>query len=104
MLTSTEEAVNIGENVTLSCNISSVSELTKIVWFKNNIEFISNFNRSKYDGGTQQDPSLTIHSVQITDEGNYTCNATNAAEHIGRSKSIHLTVFEGKLNLRRNDI
>lgn len=98
MLTSKEEAVNIGDYVTLSCNISSVAELTKIVWSKNNIEF--DLNRTKDDdrfsGGTLQDPSLTINYVQITDEGNYSCKATNAAEQTGWSKPVLLSVFEGK--------
>ncbi|VDI54606.1 Hypothetical predicted protein [Mytilus galloprovincialis] len=98
VLTSKEETVTIGEYVTLSCNISSVSKLTKVVWYKNNIEFNFNANgtkdNDKFIGGTLQDPSLTIYSVQITDEGNYICNASNAADKTGWSKPVHLSVFE----------
>ncbi|XP_063447807.1 cell adhesion molecule 4-like [Mytilus trossulus] len=100
VLTSEEEAVNIGDNVTLSCNISSVSKLTKVVWSKDNIEFNLNVNHTEDNeilsgGRTLQDHSLTINSVQITDEGNYTCNATNAAEQTGWSDPLHLSVIEG---------
>ncbi|CAG2227900.1 unnamed protein product [Mytilus edulis] len=91
------EAVTVGENVIIPCNISSVSELTKVVWSKDSIEFNLNTNRTEEDNrfskGTLQDPSLTIYSVQMTDEGNYTCNATNAAEQTGWNKPVHLTVF-----------
>ncbi|CAC5361161.1 unnamed protein product [Mytilus coruscus] len=83
------EAVNIGEHVTLSCNISSVSKLKKIVWYKDNIDFNLNTSHTKDDdrlsGGTLQSPSLTIYSVQQKDEGNYTCKATNTAEKTGWS-------------------
>lgn len=93
------EAVTVGENVIIPCNISSVSELTKVVWSKDSIEFNLNANRTEEDNrfskGTLQDPSLTIYSVQMTDEGNYTCNATNAAEQTGWNKPVHLTVFGG---------
>ncbi|VDI34064.1 Hypothetical predicted protein [Mytilus galloprovincialis] len=101
VLTLKEEAVNIGDNVTLSCNISSVSKLTKVVWSKNNIEVNLNANRTeddaRFSGGTLQDHSLTIYSVQIMDEGNYSCNASNAAKQTGWSNQVHLTIFEESL-------
>lgn len=96
---STVGDVIVGINITISCDISSVSNLATINWMKDSITLTLNNNITKdtvkWSGGTLLSPSLNIYFIQKEDEGNYSCIATNAAKHTGRSKPVHLTVSEG---------
>ncbi|GIY86351.1 vitamin K-dependent protein C [Caerostris darwini] len=62
--TSTNISATFGSNLSLSCEIGSLS--AKIYWLKNN-EIVSD----KY--GTYSKSYLNISNVQLIDEGNYTC-------------------------------
>lgn len=89
----------MGINITISCNISSVSKLTTINWIKDSmpLPLISDLqnNHVKWSGGALLSPSLNIYFIKKEDEGNYSCIATNAANHTGMSKPVHITVSEG---------
>lgn len=50
---------------------------------------------SKYSGGTVGTPSLSVKNVQLTDVGNYRCQAQNTAG-IGQSEHmIYLDLRQG---------
>jgi hypothetical protein len=74
--------VQTGNNVTLSCNVSSSLPLTAVEWEKNSNGTIttinSNTNTEKYSGSSTNTPSLTIFYTELSDAGIYTCFASNS--------------------------
>nr|XP_022324737.1 hemicentin-1-like isoform X38 [Crassostrea virginica] len=83
---------NFGQDVTLQCNVTSVSTLTQVTWRKYingspNVLVVS--GSAHYSGGNTIIPSLTIHTLSFSDSGNYDCSATNIA---GTSTSSQMTL------------
>lgn len=83
---------NFGQDVTLQCNVTSVSTLTQVTWRKYingspNVLVVS--GSAHYSGGNTFTPSLTIHTLSFSDSGNYDCSATNIA---GTSTSSQMTL------------
>ncbi|CAH1272458.1 LRIT2 [Branchiostoma lanceolatum] len=87
----------VGENVTMYCNATGFNRPT-ITW---TLPVVSPSgipaNRQHHDISTTSldynsaESTLTIIHVQVTDQGNYTCHASNAAGE--DSVSLHLTVI-----------
>ena len=87
--------VQTGNNVTLSCNLSSSLPLTAVEWEKNSNGTIttinSNTNTEKYSGSSTNTPSLTIFYTELSDAGIYTCFASNS-DGTGKSDMTTLMV------------
>ncbi|VDI34068.1 Hypothetical predicted protein [Mytilus galloprovincialis] len=83
-----------GTNITIPCNVSPTSEVTKISWYKNN-STLDIYGNDRFSGGTISAPSLKIFFVEENDEGNYTCQAMNPVG-IGKSVPIHMQVLPDK--------
>ena len=70
-----------GQSHTITCSISSISEITDITWIKTTAVGYEIVNvvgvEGKFSGGTLSDPSLTINNIVKSDEGTYVCRATN---------------------------
>uniref|UniRef100_A0A8W8MVN0 Cartilage matrix protein n=1 Tax=Magallana gigas TaxID=29159 RepID=A0A8W8MVN0_MAGGI len=81
-----------GSTVILRCYVASPTSYS-ITWSyqKNGVTSVVNTgDTSKYSGGNSLAPYLTVKNVQVTDIGNYRCQATNTAG-IGKSATmIHL--------------
>ncbi|VDI31519.1 Hypothetical predicted protein [Mytilus galloprovincialis] len=84
----------IGSNITLICNITSLTEEIDVTWFKNRVIL----NKSQTDtsqsiGGSVFLHTLTLNFLGVDNEGNYSCKATNKAGD-GWSELVHLSLFE----------
>nr|XP_034319369.1 protein eyes shut homolog [Crassostrea gigas] len=90
-----------GSTVILRCYVASPTSYS-ITWSyqKNGVTSVVNTgDTSKYSGGNSLAPYLTVKNVQVTDIGNYRCQATNTAG-IGKSATmIHLDLSPGYPNL-----
>ncbi|CAG2194109.1 HMCN [Mytilus edulis] len=75
-------STNIGNNITLICIVSAIPTLTAVYWTRQisngNTVTLNPASSTKYSGSTIQSPSLTIINVELSEEGNYICHATNA--------------------------
>ena len=73
--------VTLGNSITLQCTVFATPSATSVQWNKvtNNVPVAININLSKYSGASISTPSLTITNSAESDEGYYTCQATNAA-------------------------
>ncbi|VDI02517.1 hemicentin, partial [Mytilus galloprovincialis] len=78
----TTYSTNIGNNITLICIVSAIPTLTAVYWTRQisngNTVTLNPASSTKYSGSTIQSPSLTIINVELSEEGNYICHATNA--------------------------
>uniref|UniRef100_K1QLB0 Uncharacterized protein n=1 Tax=Magallana gigas TaxID=29159 RepID=K1QLB0_MAGGI len=87
-----------GSTTILNCYVTSPTTVSSITWLyqKNGVNSVVNTgDTSKYSGGTVGTPSLTVKNVQVTDVGNYRCQAQNTAG-IGQSASmVHLDLSQG---------
>lgn len=86
----------IGSNITLICNITSLTEEIDVTWFKNRVIL----NKSQTDtsqsiGGSVFLHTLTLNFLGVDNGGNYSCKATNKAGD-GWSELVHLSLFESK--------
>ena len=91
--------VIVKDNITMACNVSASPEVTRIGWLRNttnNGTTEIGMSNDKYEGGTIDDPFLTIWNVNDKDEGWYICSAENL---IGDaiSEQIYLNVTGGML-------
>jgi len=87
----TSQTVAVGSDVTLHCNATTdqlEERKLKITWLLNGekIEFGSRTNVAQYD----RDKSLRITQAQLTNTGNYTCNASNELDW--DAETVRLTV------------
>ncbi|CAC5361167.1 TTN [Mytilus coruscus] len=84
----------IGTNITLICNITSLTEEINVTWFKNNVSLnIKHTDKSHLIGGSVFFRTLIINFLEVKDGGDYTCKATNEAGD-GWSEPLHLRLFE----------
>ncbi|XP_063420772.1 hemicentin-1-like [Mytilus trossulus] len=81
-----------GTTVILHCEITSVPDFTSLTWLKNGDAITMTINNTKYNGGTNHKPALTIHNVDDTDKAVYTCEVTNLAG-TGTSNSVTLNII-----------
>lgn len=87
----------IGTNVSLACVVSVTSTdppILTVVWKKmtpSGSGTIDVSGSQKYGGSTKASPDLVIANLDIHDNGNYSCLATNAAG-TSESGTIVLTV------------
>ena len=80
-ISSTNVEVVEGQSNTITCSVSSISDITDVKWTKttavgNEIVNVVGVD-GKFSGGTLSDPSLTINNIVKSDEGTYVCRATN---------------------------
>ena len=92
-------STNIGNTITIDCVISANPQHSTVYWTKQtpngNTATLNPSTSTKYDGGTLISPSLTINNVDLADEGNYFCHATNAVG-TGQSSQAFLDVVGSK--------
>lgn len=64
-------------NVTLICNVASLySPVSSVTWEKDGTR-IDPQSHDRYRGGSVTTPSLFISNLNTTDQGNYSCSASN---------------------------
>nr|XP_022324735.1 hemicentin-1-like isoform X36 [Crassostrea virginica] len=79
-------SVTVGDRATISCSVTGYPLSTAISWLKiaNGVRTNVDVSQARFSGGTVSVPSLTITSVETSDEGDYQCSATNI---LGTSQS-----------------
>ncbi|CAC5377793.1 unnamed protein product [Mytilus coruscus] len=74
--------IALGNSITLTCTVFATPSATSVQWNRitNNVPVAINVasNPTKYSGATVSTPSLTISNSVESDEGYYTCQATNS--------------------------
>lgn len=75
-------SVLYGGSVYMECTVeNAVPPVTAVRWYKgtsvNHFNLSIDVRASKYSGGVLDNPSLNITNVVPSDEGFYSCNATN---------------------------
>ena len=92
-------SVTVGDQATISCSVTGYPLSTAISWLKiaNGVRTNVDVSQARFSGGTVSVPSLTITSVESSDEGDYQCSATNI---LGTSQSgtAYLDVLGSKWN------
>ena len=90
--------VNLGGTITLACIVTATPSATSVSWTRivNGITTTVSMASSKYSGSTVSVPSLTIFSSELSDEGSYSCRATNSLG-TGQSGSTYLDVIGSEL-------
>jgi hypothetical protein len=87
-----------GQSHTITCSISSISDITDITWIKTTAVGYEIVNVVGVDGkfsvGTLSDPSLTIHNIVKSDEGTYVCRAANCCGTTSSEYSV--LTFKGQ--------
>ena len=87
---STSYITQIHKDVVLHCEIQFGSSVDYLYWQHDYLN-ITVDNNTRYSGGTQDSPSLTIHNVIYDDTGYYTCKVVSRSG-TGTSLFINLTV------------
>ncbi|XP_069133871.1 basement membrane-specific heparan sulfate proteoglycan core protein-like [Argopecten irradians] len=81
-VTQTNYNINLGDSVTIACNVAGVPAVTSVSWTitkaPSTISTPITIAAPKYSGGSVTTPSLTISSAALTDQGTYNCKATNS--------------------------
>lgn len=85
------EILEKGNSIELSCEVLSETELTSIKWYKG-YDLLSE-NITKYEVIGNVPTILTIHKVDVTDKGIYTCRVENEK---GFNESEAITVEYSK--------
>lgn len=66
----------VSTDVTLAVTVhGTYPQISSVVWTKNGNNIA--VSGSKYVGGSVQQPNLTIKSVDVNDDGTYTCTISN---------------------------
>lgn len=68
---------DLGGNVTLICNVTSLYTLVASVIWEFDGTRIDPQSQDRYRGGSVTTPSLFISNLKSTDQGNYSCSASN---------------------------
>ncbi|XP_062603013.1 roundabout homolog 1-like [Saccostrea cucullata] len=81
-ITESRYSVLYGGSVYMECTVqNALPPVTTVRWYKgtslNNINTSIDVTASKFSGGVLSNPSLNITNVIPSDEGYYSCNATN---------------------------
>ena len=88
-------SVTLGNSITLECVVTATPTHTSVQWQRIVNGQTTNINlgtgNNKYSGSTVNTPSLTISASENSDEGYYTCSATNIAG-TGTSQQTYLDV------------
>ncbi|KAK3107564.1 hypothetical protein FSP39_017383 [Pinctada imbricata] len=92
----TTYTVAVGTNITLECNVTASPQISSVTW-QRTVSGVTSViaivtGSTKYSGGSVTEPSLTIHFITTSDEGFYSCSATNNAG-VGSSPDIFLDVL-----------
>ncbi|XP_033751405.1 hemicentin-1-like isoform X2 [Pecten maximus] len=94
-VTQTTYNINLGDPVTITCNVAGVPDVTSVSWTitkpPSTVASPITIAAPKYSGGSLTTPSLTISSTTLTDQGTYACKATNSLG-TGTSSNVFLTV------------
>lgn len=90
-------STNFGNSITLECTVSANPTHTSVQWKKQvNNQFVDIvFANNKYSGSVVNNPSLTVNSADLNDEGYYICTATNSLG-TGQSAQTFLDVLGSK--------
>lgn len=68
---------DLGGNVTLICNVTSLySPVSSVTWERDGTR-IDPQSHDRYRGGSVTTPSLFISNLKTADQGNYSCSASN---------------------------
>lgn len=81
-----------GGSVTLICNVTS--EVASVTWEFDGSK-IDALPEERYQGGNISSPSLLISDLRTTDQGNYTCSASNL---FGTRRAYVFLTITGKSN------
>ncbi|VDI64014.1 hemicentin [Mytilus galloprovincialis] len=87
-------SVNIGNSITLQCNVQANPFHTSVKWQRVDVNGNAvdiDMTNSRYTGSEVNSPSLVISQTMKSDEGRYVCLATNAVG-TGQSQQTYLTV------------
>ncbi|KAG8450055.1 hypothetical protein GDO86_016662 [Hymenochirus boettgeri] len=106
----------VGSKVTLSCTFWSsewISEDITVTWHyqpDNSREMYSIFHYAKGQPSIDQtilrdrlqwvgsprrkDASIVLHSLELTDNGTFTCDVKNPPDVVGKTSYVHLLVYE----------
>lgn len=77
MTTVSPASGDLGGNVTLICNVTSLySPVTSVTWEFDGTR-IDPQSDDRFRGGSVTAPSLFINNLKTTDQGNYSCSASN---------------------------
>lgn len=84
-----------GGSVTLICNVTSTySEVASVTWEFDGSK-IDAIPEERFQGGNLSSPSLLISDLRTTDQGNYTCSASNL---FGTRRAYVFLTITGKSN------
>ncbi|XP_069133862.1 hemicentin-1-like isoform X4 [Argopecten irradians] len=94
-VTQTNYNINLGDSVTIACNVAGVPAVTSVSWTITKAPSTTatpiTIAAPKYSGGSVTTPSLTISSAALTDQGTYNCKATNSLG-TGTSPPVYVSV------------
>lgn len=97
---SIQYSVNIGNSITLQCNVQSNPLHTNVKWQKidgNGNAVDVDMTNNRYTGSKVNSPSLIISNTISGDQGGYICLATNIVG-TGQSRQTFLTVVGSKFD------
>ncbi|XP_071178853.1 myosin light chain kinase, smooth muscle-like [Mytilus edulis] len=88
-------SVTTGESVTLECIVNANPSVVAIRWTRNLNGAITEIDNksTRFSGNKPSNPSLTILSTSITDQGCYTCFASN---FLGEKSSRQIVLYISK--------